>query len=181
MIEVRVRSPHTYVSPRQRELTDDEIHVRKVAYGLKNGEPEAIQLAAVDMAPAVRGLQHLILAPVPSATTGSDRNNLDLCLAIRRLLPEEQDVMVIRMVDPTKVLDSQCLRHKRGESPRAERDFEFVAMPESIAVSEHYPNHHLMFVDNVVTSGNTLRACAFVFAHQAVMGLVWADARGTIQ
>ena len=178
LIPIRIRAAHDYVSPRQRELTPEEAHVREVAYSLKNKGSPFLAEAGAAMAKLIRE-SHVILVPVPSTTTGQ-LVNLGLCNAIWACLPKEQDVGVETLVVNDEPLDSQCMRHKRGDSPRSEVDFRFTAHPAIEAVRQAFPDHGLMFVDNVVTSGNTLRACARAIGAPGAFGLVWADARGTL-
>jgi len=179
MMPLRIRAARCYVSPRERELSSDEERVREIAYSLKELDSSDIDEAADAMAPLVRE-ERVILSPVPSLTTGVIGANGSLCSAIVKRLPKEQDVRVMALVHNNSPVDSQCMRHRRGDSPRSEIDFPFTASPEMGAVNLHYYGYGIMFVDNVVTSGNTLRACARVIGMPGAFGLVWADARATL-
>jgi len=175
-IPLKVWSACGYVSPRQRELTESEAKDREIAYSLKKSGSPYLGVAASRMARALPQVQDIVLCPVPSVTQQSIQPNMDLCFAIAQRVPKDLGVKVWVLVEAHDSVDSQCLRHKRGESPRSERDFPFSA-------AGHYrdltPEHAVVFVDNVITSGNTIRACAGVFAWGGANALVFADARST--
>ena len=54
-----------YVSPRTRPLNAEEQETRRLAYALKTADPEAVQIAAVDMARLIDGPCWLV--PVPTS------------------------------------------------------------------------------------------------------------------
>ena len=70
---MRTRAARLYVSPRTRPLTAEEQEVRRIAYALKTAEPEAVAIAAREMARLIDGACWLV--PVPTSRgsiNGSD-------------------------------------------------------------------------------------------------------------
>jgi hypothetical protein len=104
------------------------------------------------------------LIPVPSSS-GSTEANLTICRAMKRLIPEARIVVGIRRVHP---VESSCARRRRGLL--------------GLSVVQHIFKRccgpllrlPVWFVDNVVTSGATLKAAHLAFGTGG--GIVFADA-----
>ena len=162
---MRTHAARLYVSPRTRPLNAEEREVRRIAYALKTAEPEAVTIAARDMARLIAGPCWLV--PVPTSR-GSITPNLALALEIAKQVPGARVAPHLYRLRP---VPSSCERHRRALGP--------------VPVSAHHMERRgpplivrpLYFVDNVTTSGNTLEAAhrAFGFGE----GLVYADASGT--
>lgn len=152
-----------YVSPRTRSLTETEKAVRAVAYGLKVPEPWAVEIAAPLMA-ALLDREPCWLIPIPSSSGGVDAN-MALCRALKRLIPEARIVAGLRRSRP---VESSCVRRRRG---LLGLDVEEHAFDRCCGPLLRLP---VWFVDNVVTTGNTLRAAHLAFG--TGNGLVYADA-----
>jgi hypothetical protein len=152
-----------YVSPRSRPLTEGEKLIRQVAYDLKIPTPAAIAIAAPLMA-VLLGREPCWLIPVPSSC-GSTEANMELCRALQRLIPGARIVVGIRRTGP---VESSCARRRRGLL--------------GLSVNQHLFNRccgpllrlPVWFVDNVVTTGATLRAAHLAFGTGG--GVVYADA-----
>lgn len=162
---MRTRAARLYVSPRTRPLTAEEQEVRRIAYALKTAEPEAVAIAAREMARLIDGPCWLV--PVPTSR-GSITPNLALALEIRKHAPAARIAPHLYRLRP---VPSSCERHRRalGAVPVDAHHMERRGPPLTV--------RPLYFVDNVTTSGNTLEAAhrAFGFGE----GLVYADASGT--
>ena len=152
-----------YVSPRSRALTEGEKLIRQVAYDLKIPTQAAIEIAAPLMA-ALLDREPCWLIPIPSAT-GSTEANHALCRAIQLLIPEARIVVGIRRVQP---VDSSCARRRCGLLGLSVRQHSFK---RCCAPLLRLP---VWFVDNVVTTGTTLKAAHLAFGTGG--GLVYADA-----
>ena len=152
-----------YVSPRSRPLTEDEKVIRQVAYDLKIPTPAAIAIAAPLMAALLdRGPCWLI--PVP-ASSGSTDANLTICRAMKHLIPEARIVVGIRRMRP---VESSCARRRRGWLGLSVDQHVFMRCCGPLL---RLP---VWFVDNVVTTGATLRAAHLAFGTGG--GVVFADA-----
>jgi hypothetical protein len=158
-----VRYAVRYVSPRHRPLTEGEQFIRRVAYDLKAPTPEAVATAAPLMA-ALIDPGPCWLIPVPSSS-GSTDANIALCRAIRALVPGARIVIGIRRSHP---VESSCSRRRRGLMGLAVEQHAFARCCGPLL---RLP---VWFVDNVVTTGTTLRAAHFAFGTGD--GLVFADA-----
>ena len=152
-----------YVSPRSRPLTEDEKRVRKIAYDLKIPTPAAIAVAAPLMA-ALLERERCWLIPVPSSSGGTEAN-MALCRALKRLIPEARIVVGIRRAHP---VESSCARRRRGLLGLAVNEHAFVRCCGPLL---RLP---VWFVDNVVTTGATLKAAHLAFGTGG--GVVFADA-----
>ena len=152
-----------YVSPRTRPLTEDEKHIRQVAYDLKTPTPAAIEIAAPLMA-ALLERKPCWLIPIPSSS-GSTEANMALCRAMKRHVSEARIVVGIRRAHP---VESSCARRRRGLLGLSVDEHAFVRCCG--------PLHRLpvWFVDNVVTTGATLQAAHLAFGTGS--GVVFADA-----
>ena len=99
------------------------------------------------------------------SSSGDTAANLAVCHAIKLFVPAARIVTGIRRKHP---VESSCVRRRRGLN--------------GLTVAEHAftrcvgPLHRLpvWFVDNVVTTGNTIKACHLAFGTGE--GLVYADA-----
>lgn len=152
-----------YVSPRSRPLTEDEKLIRLVAYGLKIPTPAAIATAAPLMA-ALLVPEPCWLIPVPSSS-GRTEANVALCRALKRLIPGARIVVGIRRTRP---VESSCARRRRSLLGLSVEEHAFVRCCGPLL---RLP---VWFVDNVVTTGATLRAAHLAFGTGD--GVVYADA-----
>jgi hypothetical protein len=152
-----------YVSPRTRPLTEGEKVIRQVAYDLKVPTPAAIQVAAPMMA-ALLEREPCWLIPVPSSS-GSTEANMELCRAIKCFIPEARIIVGIRRVLP---VESSCARRRRGLFGLAVEQHSFKRCCGPLL---RLP---VWFVDNVVTTGTTLKAASLAFGTGG--GVVYADA-----
>lgn len=152
-----------YVSPRSRPLTKDEKINRQVAYDLKIPTPAAIEVAAPLMA-ALLERKPCWLIPVPSSSGGTEAN-MALCRALKRLILEARIVVGIRRVHP---VESSCARRRRGLLGLSAEQHAFKRCCGPLL---RLP---VLFVDNVVTTGATLKAAHLAFGTGD--GIVFADA-----
>lgn len=167
MLGMRIEAARKYVSPRTRPLTPEEQETRRISYALKDwAGPDfslALQTAAPEMAALIQGPCNLI--PIPSSK-GSTQANRRSAKAIARHIEGARVVDCLRRTAPVQ---SSCERHKakRGGLPVDAHNFQRDPSQWLDAVPT-------FFVDNVTTSGSTLRAArkAFGFGH----GLVFGDA-----
>ena len=149
-----------------RPLTEDEKTIRFNAYALKSPEcpNDILQHCAYYMARNIDA--DCILIPVPDHN-GDTKANRQLAHAIASHSPKAADVR--DLLTRSHPVPSTCARHKerRGPLPIEEH---------CITVREHrpFPLKRVFFVDNVITSGNTLEACAQALGFGT--GLVYADA-----
>ena len=152
-----------YVSPRSRPLTADEKAIRQLAYDLKIPTPEAIEIAVPMM---VELLEHgpCWLIPIPSSS-GSTVANREICLALKCLIPEARIIIGIRRVHP---VESSCVRRRCGLLGITVKQHAFIRCCGPLL---RLP---VWFVDNVVTTGTTLKAAHLAFGTGD--GLVFADA-----
>ncbi len=161
------KAPARFYAVGTRPLTDEEKRVRFNAYALKSPEcPEDIlQECACGMAAEIEG--DCILIPVPDHT-GDTLANLRLCQAIRNDPPEGVSVDVRDILTRSQCVPSTCARHKMRRGP-------LPVEAHCITVREHrpFPLKRVYFVDNVITSGNTIEACARALGFGT--GLVYAD------
>ena len=158
-----VRYVTRYISPRSRPLTHNEKVIRQVAYDLKISTPDAIAFAAPLMAELLNR-EPCWLIPIPSSS-GSTEANLAICHALRRLNPLSRIITGIRRTHP---VESSCILRRQGLL--------------GLTVKQHAferccgPLHRMpvWFIDNVVTTGNTIKAAHLVFGTGD--GVVYADA-----
>ena len=158
-----VRYATRYISPRSRPLTEGEKAVRQVAYDLKIPTPAALTVAAPAMA-ALLEREPCWLIPVPSSTGGTEAN-MALCHALKGLIPEARIVVGIRRTRP---VESSCVRRRRGLLGLSVEEHAFARCCGPLL---RLP---VWFVDNVVTTGATLRAAHLAFGTGG--GIVFADA-----
>ncbi len=152
-----------YVSPRSRPLTENEKFVRQVAYDLKIPTPTAIAVAAPLMA-ALLDREPCWLIPIPSAT-GSPEANMALCRAMKLIIPGARIVVGIRRAHP---VESSCARRRRGLLGLSADQHAFERCCGPLL---RLP---VWFVDNVTTTGNTIKAAHLAFGTGG--GIVYADA-----
>ncbi len=122
-------------------------------------DPAACEMAALIETPCW-------LVPIP-ASDGSTRANTILAAHIARHRPGAQIAKAIRRTRP---IESQCSRHRRNLTATPPEEHHLKAALSSLCHRQIY------FVDNVATSGNTMRAANAALQHGA--GLVFADAGG---
>jgi len=151
-----------YNSPRTRPITREEAEIRDISYALKRTDPAAIAVAAPAMAALIAGPCWLV--PIP-ASSGSLVANLALARALAGLVPGARVKLAISRTQP---VESSTARRRRGLCglPPEEHHFVRIAGP-----MEPLP---LYFVDNVITTGNTIRAARAVLGWGT--GLAYADA-----
>jgi hypothetical protein len=160
------KAARLYVSPRTRPLNDYEIETRRLAYQLKEPDcPEAaIQRAAREMSALIWGPCNLI--PVPGHL-GATTANARLAQAIAGYVTGGADVFDI--LGRQAPVDSACIRHRTGQPPLAVAEHGIIRASHRLI-----PCRPTYIVDNVVTSGNTLRACQVALGFGS--GLVFGEA-----
>lgn len=151
-----------YISPHLRTLTAEETQIRANAYALKQADPEAIAVAAPAMAALIDGPCWLV--PIP-ASDGSQTANLALARAIAALVPGARVKPAIARTQP---VESSSERRRRGLCGLQPHEHHLVRTAEPM---EPLP---LYFVDNVITTGNTIRAARAVLGWGT--GLAYGDA-----
>lgn len=151
-----------YISPRTRPVSPQETQVRLTAYALKESDPEAIAIAAPAMAALISGPCWLV--PIP-ASDGTIDANLALSRAIAARVPGAH---VRRAVSRSHPVESSTERRRRGLCGLLPEEHSFVRTGGPM---EPLP---LFFVDNVITTGNTIRAARAVLGWGT--GLAYADA-----
>lgn len=163
---MNILAARKYKSRRQGKLSQAEAETRRIAYAIKDPRSPALdfETAAREMAPLIETPCWLV--PIP-ASDGSTRANTILASHIARHRPGAQIAKAIRR---TKPVESQCARHRRNLPPIPPEAHNFKAALWSLCHRQIY------FVDNVATSGNTMRAAYAALHHGA--GLVFADAGG---
>lgn len=165
------KSARRYVSPNTRPLTREEAETRALAYALKNPacDRDLIDAAAREMAKQIDG-QRGYLIPVPDHT-GNTTANRKLAASIAFCTGNKFTVEdALFRTAPT---ESACERHKKR----------LPAIPVAFHNIEKRTGHQIplrdsdriYFVDNVITSGNTIEACR-VACFGLGTGLVYADA-----
>ncbi|MBN8459411.1 MAG: hypothetical protein J0M04_16405 [Verrucomicrobia bacterium] len=157
------RYAERYVPPRTRPLTDCEKTIRRIARDLKVPTPEAVLTAAPLMA-ALIDPGPCWLVPIPSSS-GSTGANMALCRAIKAFVPAARIVIGIRR---RHAVESSCAHRCRGLMGLA---VEHHAFERCCGPLLRLP---VWFVDNVVTTGTTLKAAHLAFGTGD--GLVFADA-----
>ncbi len=166
-----------YVSPSLRPLTPEEAGVRALAYAIKDEscDEELVRAAALPMAKLIVG-ESGYLVPVPNHL-GRTHANYTLAKAIGFILDGTfRAVDVLTRNDPgIKSPASQCERHRSRQRPLEPGELGIrraSALDNSLRLTG---TEKIYFVDNVITSGNTIEACRRVFFGLGT-GLVYADA-----
>lgn len=141
---------HDYISPRsaKRALTGEEKQVRDLSYGVKSLDPRAIEIVASDMAKIIPGdTSKAILVPIPSHTGDTTSN-----LVIAQAMAEKTGAKVYDVLE-RKLGPSQRDARVAGRKTLKPVDFEMSLrgrLPSDL--------ENVYFVDNVVSSGATIRA-----------------------
>jgi len=173
---MKILAARKYPNPRHGPLSRAEAETRRLAYAIKDPRSPArdFETAACEMAALITAPCWLV--PVP-ASDGSTRANTILAAHIARhvatLNPQPlalnlcQVAPALRRTAPT---ESQCARHRRNLPPTPPDAHGLKATLWSLGCRQVY------FVDNVATSGNTMRAAYAAMNRGA--GLVFADAGG---
>ena len=151
-----------YVSPRVRPLTKEEAEIRATAYALKRPTPQALAIATPAMAALICGPCWLV--PIPASDT-SLTANLALADAIAALVPGARVKLAIARTCP---VESSTARRRRGEFGLCPEEHHIV---RTIGPLAPLPVH---FIDNVITTGNTIRAARAALGWGT--GLAYADA-----
>jgi predicted amidophosphoribosyltransferase len=151
-----------YISPRIRSLTPEEAQIRDIAYALKKAEPEAVAVAAPTMAALIAGPCWLI--PIP-ASNGSLDANIALARAVATLVPGAHVKLAIARSQP---VESSTDRRRRRMNGLQAHEHHFVRTGGPVNPLPVY------FVDNVITTGNTIRAARAALGWGT--GLAYADA-----
>ncbi len=167
------RAARRYVSPGSRPPTREEAETRALAYLLKDPlcDPDLINAAAREMARLIQG-ERGYLIPVPDHH-GRTAANDGLARAIRDALPERSFTLA-NILTRYGAIDSACQRHKLRLPPLPPESHGIQhangRSPVRLTGSEK-----IYFVDNVITSGNTIEACRLAMCGLGT-GLVYADA-----
>lgn len=135
-----------YISPRQRKLTPEEIATRETAYALRDGKPEAVEVAAKEM--AVKVPPNAILVPIPSSQ-GDTAANEALATRIAELSGAQVRNALTRS-EPAESVREKRLRGEPGPTPEYHK---FEATEDMGAETSPF-----IFIDNVMTTGATFRA-----------------------
>lgn len=153
-----------YVSPRERDLTPAEQHVRNVAYALKRAEPWAIREAVSVMKPHVpRGAS---LVPIPSSQ-GDTRANRELANALARVTNSN----VVDALSRKHPVEPSHARRQKGLPGLHPREH---GMRRTRKVKEP-----VIFIDNVMTTGSTFHAARRTLG--TGKGLAYAHAREVLR
>ena len=173
--DTTTKSARRYISPRTRPLTSEEAQVRALAYAIKDPDcdQDLIDAAAREMAKLIEG-ERGYLIPVPSHTRSTTANRR-LANAIAFMTGGKFEVHdMLNREEPT---ESACERHRNKLPPLD---------PNAHVISVHHPakliltgTEKIYFVDNVITSGNTIEACRRAMLGLGT-GLVYADAHHDI-
>ncbi len=161
---MKILAARKYPNPRNGPLSRAETETRRLAYAIKAPRSPArdFETAACEMAALITAPSWLV--PIP-ASDGSTRANTILAAHVARHRPGAQVAKALRRTRP---IESQCSRHRRNLPATPPEEHHLKAALWSLCHRQIY------FVDNVATSGNTMRA-AFA-ALQRGAGLVFADA-----
>lgn len=169
-----------YPTPRNGPLTPDQAETRRLAYAIK--DPRS---STRDFETAAREMAELIddtsgypcwLVPIPSSTGNTDANTRLAHLIACHLNANAAGTMaggaataqVVKAIQRTHAVQSQCARHKLALGPIPPEQHHFARTRKLLSLRQTY------FVDNVTTSGNTLEAARLALGFGA--GLVFADA-----
>lgn len=165
---MKILCARRYVSPRARPLTPDETATRNIAYALKDPRqyPEAVEIAAAEMALMLADEPRFALVPVPTSGGDTGPNRMLANEVARHATGRGRVVCALERVRP---VESSCARRRRGLAGLTEADHDFRRRGPMLPADVP-----LYFVDNVTTTGATLRAAraALHFGD----ALVFADA-----
>jgi len=168
--DTTTKAPRRYVSPRTRPLTESEAQTRALAYMLKDPDcdQDIVEAAAREMAKLVEG-ERGYLVPVPSHTRSTTANRR-LASAIVFCTGGKFEVTdILSRKEPT---ESACERHRNRLPPLTAEAHQIFLHPNKITLTG---TEKIYFVDNVITSGNTIEACRRAMLGLGT-GLVYADA-----
>jgi len=157
-----LRAAHVYVSSRERTLTDAEAQVRQIAYALKDPWTNSAEVvtAGGHLAALVADIDDPVLVPVPSSD-GSTAVNRVLAEAVAQHL----GAPICDVLGRQGAVQSTLARHKRGVSRHDVADHRMTG--------RGLCDGTLLLIDNVASSGNTLRAARAALGDRGI-GLVWA-------
>ena len=161
---MHILAARKYPNMRNGPLSLTEAETRRLAYAIKDPRSPTrdFETAACEMAALIATPCWLV--PIP-ASDGTTRANTILASLIARHCPGAQIAKALRRTRP---IESQCARHRRNLPATPPEEHNLKVTLWSLCHRQIY------FVDNVATSGNTMRA-----AHAAMQrgaGLVFADA-----
>ncbi len=161
---MNILAARKYKSLRAGQLSQAEAETRRLAYAIKDPSSPAgdFETAACEMAALITAPCWLV--PIPDSN-GNTRANTILAAHIARHAPGAQIAKAIRRTRP---IESQCSRHRRNLAATPPEQHHLKATLAGLC------HRQLYFVDNVATSGNTMRAA--YAAMQRGAGLVFADA-----
>src|SRR5438132_5736878 len=159
---MKILAARKYPNVRNGSLSRAEAETRRIAYAIK--DPRS---PAADFDTAAREMARLIetpcwLVPIP-ASDGTTRANAILASAIAR---HRAGVQIARAIRRARPIESQCARHRRNLPSTPTDAHHLKATLWSLGHRQVY------FVDNVATSGNTMRAARAAMNRGA--GLVFA-------
>jgi hypothetical protein len=138
-----------YVSPltKRGKLSEREKQTRALAYGIKGASAEEIREAAEEMAALIPGdKSKAILVPIPGHT-GETAVNV-------RIAQEIAAISGGRVADVLKRMPSDSQRERRINKKRGQKPDEI----ETVAVRKLEDVENVYFVDNMITSGATIRS-----------------------
>lgn len=161
---MKILAARKYPNPRNGPLSRAEAETRRLAYAIKDPRSPArdFETAAREMAALIQTPCWLV--PIP-ASDGSTRANTILAAHIAR---HHAGAQIAKAIRRTRPIESQCARHRRNLPATPPDEHHLKAALWSLCHRQIY------FVDNVATSGNTMRAA--YAAMQRGAGLVFADA-----
>ena len=167
---MKILAARKYKSLRQAPLSQAEAETRRLAYAIKDPSSPArdFETAACEMAALIHTPCWLV--PIP-ASDGSTRANTILAAHIARDANANAagiGAQIAKAIRRTRSIESQCARHRRNLPATPPEQHHLKATLPSLCPRQIY------FVDNVATSGNTMRAA--LAALQRGAGLVFADA-----
>ncbi len=146
-----IKAARLYVSPRTRPLNQFEMETRGLAYLLKDHDcPDAaVHTAAREMATLIWGPCNLIAVP---GHTGNTAANHRLACAIAGYVTGGATVYDI--LGRRGPVDSACIRHRTGQAPLTVAEHGIIRTSRRLI-----PCRPSYLIDNVCTSGTTIRAC----------------------
>jgi predicted amidophosphoribosyltransferase len=135
---------HEYKSPRWSELTDEDTRVREISYNIKNSGNPDIKVAARDMAELVNADN--ILVPIPTSK-GDTSANLEL----------SNEIAKITGAEVKDILNTASERESNRELGKAMKQ-RIHPKKMGLSLSDSVDSRKVLFVDNVSTSGASIRA-----------------------
>jgi hypothetical protein len=172
---MRILAARKYPNPRNGQLSRADAETRRIAYAIKDPRSPSIDFdtAAREMAALIQTPCWLV--PIPDSD-GTTRANTILAAHIARhvtlsalgrgIKGEVSVCQIAKAIRRTRPIESQCARHRRN-------------LPSTPTNAHHLKatlwglgHRQIYFVDNVATSGNTMRAAHATMQRGA--GLVFA-------